>query len=102
MSVLSGVQEGQSVDVGIQRYADGRHSITDIERATEVPVVPEGESESPMEMDHSGHDMSGSQMPVEPEQDESTRPPEMDHSGHDMSGNNSTSNHDDKAAEARQ
>jgi len=56
MSLLSGVQEGQSVDVGIQRYADGRHSITDIEPTAEVPVEPEDEPESTMEMDHDDHD----------------------------------------------
>ena len=62
MSLLAGVQEGQSVDVVIERYADGRHSITDILPVSEMPAEP-GE-DAPMSMpdsDQSEHDMEAMQ-----------------------------------------
>lgn len=51
MSLLSGLADGQSVDVVIERSADGRHQIVDI-----VPVTDEPAEES-SGMDHSDHDM---------------------------------------------
>ena len=76
-SMVSGLREGQVVEIVVEKYADGRHRITDI--------VPGDSSATPeaQEMDHSGHDMSG-----EPEtMDHSGHDMEMDHAGHDMETN---------------
>jgi len=57
-ALLNGLADGQSVDVVIERIADGRHQIMDIVPATDVPVEPVNElpDDSP-DSDHSDHDM---------------------------------------------
>jgi Cu(I)/Ag(I) efflux system membrane fusion protein len=49
-SLLAGLQEGQPVDIVIERYADGRHRVTEIlakpgaaadEKDNEPPAAPE-------------------------------------------------------------
>jgi Cu(I)/Ag(I) efflux system membrane fusion protein len=68
-SLIEGLREGQSVDVVIEKYADGRHRITEI-----LPAPASGEAaEGAMDgMDHGGNDITpDDEMP-------------MDHSGHDM------------------
>jgi len=55
LSLLQGLQEGQPVDVVIERQSDGRHRIVDILR-TPVPPNEPDDAEAP-EMEHSGHDM---------------------------------------------
>jgi Cu(I)/Ag(I) efflux system membrane fusion protein len=51
-SLIDGLEEGQVVAVVIEKYADGRHHITEILPAPASPV-----ESAPAEMDHSGHDM---------------------------------------------
>lgn len=53
LSLLTGLQEGQSVDVVIERQSDGRHRIVNILRKT----VPQDDEP----VDHSGHDMETTQ-----------------------------------------
>jgi Cu(I)/Ag(I) efflux system membrane fusion protein len=81
-SLLSGLQEGQPVNVEIERLADGRHRITEIEQLPEMPAETGDKPASPVEMDHSNH-----QMPIETE-DPPVAPTEMEHGGHDMPGAN--------------
>jgi len=58
MSLLTGVVEGQSVDVVIERYADGRHSITDILPNTDISTEPDGNEPAAMpDMDQGDQDM---------------------------------------------
>ena len=64
VALIEGLDDGQTVEIVIEKYADGRHRITEI-----LPGVAPAEPEP---MDHSGNDMT----PQEPEP--------MDHSGHDM------------------
>ena len=68
-SMVEGLGDGQSVEIVIEKYADGRHRITDILPSADGPhlAVPE--------TDHSEH---------EPPADESTETEEMDHSMHNM------------------
>lgn len=62
MSLLAGVQEGQSVDVVIERYADGRHSITGIVPLAEMPADPdENEPASSPDTNQDDHDMEAMQ-----------------------------------------
>jgi Cu(I)/Ag(I) efflux system membrane fusion protein len=64
-AVIENLGEGQSVDVVVEKLADGRHRITEI--------IPN--STSPEPIDHSGHDME--EQEAEP----------VDHSAHDMGTN---------------
>jgi Cu(I)/Ag(I) efflux system membrane fusion protein len=81
-SMVTGLQVGQTVEIVIEKYADGRHRITDIHPG-DMSSTPEMQ-----EMDHSGHDMND-----EPEtmdhsgHDMNDEPETMDHSGHDMEMN---------------
>jgi Cu(I)/Ag(I) efflux system membrane fusion protein len=68
-ALVEGLQDGQPVDVVIEKYADGRHRITEILPGS---MSPESMEAAPEPMDHSGHDMG------QPE------PELMDDSGHDM------------------
>jgi Cu(I)/Ag(I) efflux system membrane fusion protein len=56
-TLLTGLREDQSVKVEIERFADGRHRITHIEPAAELPMERTMEPAAPMEMDHNGHAM---------------------------------------------
>lgn len=68
-SMVEGLSEGQSVEIVIEKLADGRHRITDI-----LPGDASQQSETE-EMDHSADDMPDEEEePVE----------EMDHSMHNM------------------
>ena len=53
MSLLTGLEEGQSVDIVIERFADGRHRVTEI---LPRPVAPTGQGDSKpparADMDH--------------------------------------------------
>jgi len=70
--LVEGLRDGQAVDVVIEKYADGRHRVTEIlPRTTPVEDV-ESAPEYAEPVDHSGHDIA----PAEPEP--------MDNSGHDM------------------
>ncbi len=59
-ALLTDLQVDQPVNVEIERFADGRHRVTDIEPTTDVPMQNEGESEPPADTDHSGHDVQNS------------------------------------------
>lgn len=51
-TLIEGLREGQTVDVVIEKYADGRHRITEILPA----VAPEEAMEGMKGMDHSSHE----------------------------------------------
>jgi Cu(I)/Ag(I) efflux system membrane fusion protein len=53
-SLIEGLQQGQAVEVVIEKYADGRHRITEILPAASPTVPADEEVEG---MDHSGHEM---------------------------------------------
>ena len=53
-SMVEGLGEGQAIEIVIEKYADGRHRITEILPAAESADSPTIDME---EMDHSGHDM---------------------------------------------
>jgi Cu(I)/Ag(I) efflux system membrane fusion protein len=63
-SMVEGLEDGQVVEIAIEKYADGRHRVTEILPGSETPAT---------EMDHSDHDMGAG-----------TSVDETDHTGHDM------------------
>lgn len=71
-SMVEGLSDGQSIEIVIEKFADGRHRIAEILPAVEPVESPEDDMQ---EMDHSEH-----QMPETEEQP-------MDHSGHEMEMN---------------
>ncbi len=80
-SMVRGLEVGEPVNVVIERYADGRHHITDIQPA----VAPSGADEEPM--NHAGHDMGApAEQPMDHSGHDMEMPAEdpMDHSGNDM------------------
>ena len=54
---IEGLGAGQSVEIVIEKYADGRHRITDILPAENVPEMEVDHADHDMEMDHTDHDM---------------------------------------------
>ena len=57
-SMVEGLDEGQSIEIVIEKLADGRHRITDIFPRVASPQPEPGEAGEFMEeMDHSMHDM---------------------------------------------
>jgi Cu(I)/Ag(I) efflux system membrane fusion protein len=54
LSLIEGLRDGQVVDVVIEKYADGRHRVTEI--LPGVAPAPPIES-APEKMDHSAHDL---------------------------------------------
>ncbi len=83
LSMVEGLSDGQAVEIVIERYADGRHRITEIIPGGESTDAPEAGMQ---EMDHSGHQMPEPEPPMDHSGHEMSAPePPMDHSGHEMS-----------------
>ncbi len=83
-SLIQGLQDGQSVDVVIEKFADGRHRIIEILPGTGPKMPAENESGS---MEQNDHDMKPGEEPQTDHSGHDMKPgeePQTDHSGHDM------------------
>lgn len=89
-ALLAGLEEGQSVDVVVQRFADGRHRITEILDAPGSNV--EGAEPGQPAMDHGTHE-------VPEAQEESPPPPAPHNMGEDPAGGDAGTHEAGGAAE---